>query len=89
MVTVGEYDKVASQHSKIIVDGGFLFYRVFWKGQMYEDIIKCHPSYVKSNYGTATDVFDGYGKISTKDHEHARWMAEQPPDDNVFVTEEG
>ena len=65
IVTVDEDDEIASQHSKIIVDGGFLFDRVFWKGQMYEDIIKCHVSYVKSNYGTAKIVFDGYGKMST------------------------
>lgn len=65
MITVDEDDKFASQHSKIIVDGGFLFDRVFWKDQMYEDIIKCHVSYVKSNYGTVKIVFDGYGKMST------------------------
>ena len=80
MATVNEDDEVASQHSKIIVDGGYLLYRVFWKGQTYEDIIKCHLSYVKSNYGTATIVFDGYGQMSTKDHKHAIQLAEQPPD---------
>lgn len=80
MATVNEDDEVASQHSKIIVDGGYLLYRVFWKGQTYEDIIKCHLSYVKSNYGTATIVFDRYGQMSTKDHKHAIQLAEQPPD---------
>ena len=80
MATVNEDDEVASQHSKIIVDGGYLLYRVFWKGQTYEDIIKCHLSYVKSNYGTATIVFDGYGQMSTKDHKHAIRLEEQPPD---------
>ena len=77
MVTVDEDDQVASQHSKIIVDGGYLLHRVSWKGQTYEEIIKCHLSYVKSKYGTATIAFDGYGQVSTKDHEHARQTAEQ------------
>ena len=66
MVKVDEDDQVASQHSKIIVDGGYLLHRVFWKGQTYEEIIKCHLSYVKSKYGTVTIVFDGYGQVSTK-----------------------
>ena len=89
MVTVDESDEVGSEHSKFIVDGGHLLHRVFWTGQTYKDIIKCHLSYVKSNYGTATIVFDEYGQMSTKDHEHARRMAEQPPGADVFVTEKG
>lgn len=56
---------------------------------MYEDIIKCHLSYVKSNYGTTTIFFDRYGQISTKDHKYARQMAEQPPGADAFVTEKG
>ena len=42
---------------------------------------------MKSNCGTATIAPDGYGQMSTKDHEHARRMAEQPPGADVFVTE--
>ena len=58
MVTVDKDDKAPSQHSKIIVDKGHLLHRLFWTGQMYEDVIKCHLSYVTlcetmSNYGTA------------------------------------
>ena len=56
---------------------------------MYKDIIKCHLSYVKSKYGTTTIFFDRYGQISTKDHEYARQMAEQPPGTDAFVTEKG
>ena len=89
MVTVDEDDQVASQHSKIIVDGGYLLHRVFWKGQTYEEIIKCHLSYVKSKYGTVTIVFDGYGQVSTKDHEHAKQTAEQLPGVHVFTTDKG
>ena len=89
MVIVDQDDEVVSQHSKMIVGGGYFFRRVFWKGQTYENIIKCHLSYVKSKCGTATIVLDGYDQMPAKDHEHARQMTEQPQDVDVFVTEKG
>ena len=63
IVTVDEDDEIASQHSKIIVDRISSSLSIL-KGQVYKDIIKCHLSYVKSNYGTATIVFNGYGQMS-------------------------
>lgn len=89
MVIVDQDDEVVSQHSKMIVGGGYFFRRVFWKGQTYENIIKCHLSYVKSKCGTATIVLDGYDQMPAKDHERARQMTEQPQDVDVFVTEKG
>ena len=44
---------------------------------------------MKSNCGAATIVFDGFDQMSTKDHEQARQMAEQPPGVDVFITEKG
>lgn len=89
MVIVDQDDEVVSQNLKMIVGGGYLFHRVFWKGQTYENIIKCHLSYVKSKYGTATIVLDGYDQMPAKDHEHARQITEQPQDADVFITEKG
>ena len=63
---LNEDDEVPSQHSKIIVNGGYLLHRVFWKGQTGEEKIKCHLISVKSNYDTVTTVFEGYGQMSTK-----------------------
>lgn len=39
----------------------------------FKEIVDIYRKYVKSNYGKATIVFDGYGNNpSTKDHEHLR-----------------
>ena len=45
--------------SRIVVHGGYLLHRVYWMGDMFEDIIGCYQNYVNSNYDTAMVILDG------------------------------
>lgn len=62
-----------SQHNTMhVIDGGWLLHRVRWqKNCRYRDVYEQYSSYVEK-YGSCCVVFDGYGKPSTKDHEHKR-----------------
>ena len=59
---------------KLILDGGALLHKVKWiRNKTYKETAEIYCSYVHENYGkNCTIVFDGYGKPSTKDHEHKR-----------------
>ena len=45
-----------------VVDGGALLRKIVWKqGATFKDVVDSYRKCVKSNYGQATVVFDGYG----------------------------
>lgn len=87
--TERERDRITSNNASFIVDGGYLLHRVFWNGETFRDIAKQYEKYLKVNYGVCTVVFDGYGKMSIKDHEHSRRLNGQQPSADVLVFEEG
>lgn len=62
-----------SMDTAYVIDGGYLLHLCSWqRHETYGEIVTKYVSYVTSRY-TSTDVtvvFDGYGKPSTKDHEH-------------------
>ena len=79
---------ITSNNAAFIVASGYLLQRVFWDDETFRDIIKQYEKYLKVNYGVCTVVFDGYGKMSIKDHEHLRLNSQQVRAD-VLVFEEG
>ena len=59
--------------SETVADGGALLHRVRWnKGTTFRVIAQAYFMYVSSRYNNCVAVFDGYGTISTKHHEHLR-----------------
>ena len=86
--TERERQIITSNNAAFIVDGGYLLHRVFWDDETFRDIIKQYEKYLKVNYGVCTVVFDGYGKMSIKNHEHLRLNRQQASAD-VIVFEEG
>ena len=87
--TERERDIITSNNAAFIVDGGYLLHRVFWDGETFRDIIKQYEKYLKVSYGVCTVVFDGYGKMSIKDHDHLRRLNSQQASADVLVFEEG
>ena len=63
-----------STNHQYVLDGGSLLHRINWKkGALYSEIADSYVNFVKSNYGEALIVFDGYlFGPSTKDHTHLR-----------------
>ena len=57
-----------------ILDGGALLHRLPWSQNVtYHEICQAYSSYVKSHYGTAVVIFDGYSTgPTTKDATHKR-----------------
>ena len=63
-----------STNHQYVLDGGSLLHRINWKkGALYSEIADSYVNFVKSNYGEALIVFDGYlSGPSTKDNTHLR-----------------
>ena len=58
---------------QFIVDGGGLLHKFSWpKHSSYAEICMMYIRYVRSAYGTAVVVFDGYHGATTKDEAHRR-----------------
>lgn len=58
-----------------VIDGGYLLHVCSWqRHETYKEIVSKYVSHVTNRYlsSDVTVVFDGYGKSSTKDHEHLR-----------------
>ena len=57
-----------------VLDGGALLHKVKWlPNTSYQSILNQYSRYVKSKYGRACIVFDGYDNgLYKKDHEHQR-----------------
>ena len=50
-----------------VLDGGALLHRVCWvKGSNFKQVVDSYVSFVRTHYGTAYIVFDGYETQSTK-----------------------
>ena len=53
--------------------GGALLHRIPWiQGTSFSKILQSYSDYVKSHYGDAVIVFDGYDESSTKDMTHMK-----------------
>ncbi|KAJ8882768.1 hypothetical protein PR048_014581 [Dryococelus australis] len=64
-----------SENTAYVIDGGYLLHLCSWQlHRTYGEIVSKYVSYITSRYisSDVTAVFDGYGKPSTKDHEHFR-----------------
>lgn len=58
---------------QFVVDGGGLLHKFSWpKNSSYAEICNMYVQHVKSSYGEALVVFDGYHGCSTKDKAHGR-----------------
>ena len=73
MLTDPEITNVRKNGSvKYILDGGSLLYRLSWeKNSSYIDIANAYALFVKSKYGEAIVIFDGY-ILGPKDNTHLR-----------------
>ena len=87
--TERERDKITSNNAAFIFNGGYLLHRVCWDGETFRGIIKQCEKYLKVNYGVCTAVFNGYGKMSIKDHEHLKRLKNQQGSADVLVFKEG
>lgn len=72
-----------------VLDGGALLQRLPWsRGQNFESICNVYVQYVKSRYGKATIVFDGYEDgPAIKDATHCRRTGSSRGPDVVFTGE--
>ena len=83
-----KFDEEISKNPHLIDHGGALLHKVFWFGKTFGNIIRAYWFFVKMGFVVCTVGFDGYGKSSTKDHEHARRMQKQQSSSDVNVKEE-
>ena len=69
----GKRDVTLSNNVQYVLDGGALLHRIPWaRGTSFANILGSYSNYVKSHYGRAVVVFDGYEESSTKDMTHMR-----------------
>ena len=61
-----------SSASKFVLDGGALLHHVIWKDSTFKNVVQYYISYVNSEYGLGSVLFNDYSNRSTKDHEHRR-----------------
>ena len=71
----------------MIIDGGALLHQVSWSGSTFQEVINEYGRYVPSKYKICQRVFDGYKSKPTRNHEHSRREAYNPPCATVFVKE--
>ena len=68
-----EKDAKITENVQYVLDGGALLHRIPWiRGTSFSKILQSYSDYVKSHYGDAVIVFDGYDESSTKDMTHMK-----------------
>ena len=72
-----------------VLDGDALLHRVCWvKGSNFKQVVDSYVSFVRTHYGTAYIIFNGYETQSTKRSEHIRRKGKQWKCYDVDVKEE-